>query len=398
MPLFRRNRIAQAHEFTQIDKPFFTSQVPCTYIQIMGVGSDTKSFSSTWKSEDKKIDVVSSPYRSNGVLSNVVDVVKDMKTVKNAASKGYAPKFPVSASGMFSFDYSNSTFRHRALYQIVRSQLQKPDTKPVVIIAISHGSIIAHATILRLMMDLSITRDQLNKLKVVTLGSPQYIPPDLLSRPQQGGTLPPLPGRQPHQRQPQHVNAIVDNIPRILNIYNVEDHIVFKSFIVKHFLMRLRVPDATLLESVKRTISSSLGFQTSPLSHVFLKDCGLIFTQFNTPMKQIIATAYSMPIKDADYLCHSASDNLNVIVDHIERNTQIYGLTLSEFLFVNYAPIERTRDEVHVRVGGGSSREVTIMSTKKKYKVRLDADKRKYIMMNKQKTYLKDIRGKFRYL
>lgn len=103
-------------------------------------------------------------YNSIGVLADLRSFKKNTKAVAQGDPSA------VSRKG-----------RLFKIVNIIKSTLlsnQKPDI--VYLYGCSHGSVLIHAAVLALMMDLDISHTHLAKLRILTLGSPQYIPARLL--------------------------------------------------------------------------------------------------------------------------------------------------------------------------------------------------------------------------
>jgi len=391
MPLFGKGKIEQSVNFQELNKSLYTADKSYRFITIAGVTSSPSSTAKTWSRETiegEKITVIKSPYKSKSVISNVLDLFSDMKRFKRfKTAVAKPPAIPTS---------SESKFRHDALYSIVKNAVLKNDDTPIIILAISHGSVIAHATLLRLMTDLQITREHMNKISVITLGSPQYIPPGLL---------------MPIVTAPVTNQSLPQTIPRVINTYNIHDNFIFEAWYAVLLPYR-RVPSKNLL----RIATNKLGELVQPTlesTNVYIKSVfdplsGFVFTDFSDLYKEALTKGKH----EVELYAHSDTvnfigvidDNVNILDPLPEKMRQVkpgYKYTLLDFIYKAHKEFYITTEKYNYEGTGGSKNQgcsITYLPTKKVYKVRQNSDKKKYIIMNKNKVYLKDIKGKFRYI
>lgn len=376
---FDRNKVAPKtpeKDFEPFASLWYTSDLPAIYIRIDGVGNTQikiKSHSTTVRG--KNITSIRSPYLSNGILSDFLDVKANTKQV----ASGKKPLFSV-------LNYRHSTVRKDTLFNQIKQSLTRiehtTDTppRPVIVIGLSHGSVVTHTVILRLKMDPDITTEQLGRLYVLTLGSPQYLPVDLLPAPGEG------------QR------------PKIINVYNMDDEIVnifhnrtiegnkttlgtmTRGLFAKAFITN-RVPPKSQWDNIKTSLIGQLTSFGNPLA----------VGAYDT-MKSI----YYIKFRDLSEPNHANWRSLCHIIDNAKIDIPAPNNTIGALLnFIFHPQIFLTRKEASTVIVGGMMHPVviTMLKDKKTYKVKEDRQtKQKYIMMNKVKTYLKDLKGKYRYV
>lgn len=413
-----KSRVDPFVDCHEVKSEIYTLENNTAYVYIGGVGSSADTITKKYN-VGTAVEVYHIPYASSSTLGNVGHANQDMKNTKKLAKLISVP---------FSDD-SHSYIRNYEMYRILKTLIQS-DKNKVVVFGISHGSVVIHAAILRLKMLPNVTFDQLQKLHVVTLGSPQSIPMCLLPMTQSlaGGVMPlrlqsspeineiinqvrshmsptsetptqvqAAATMRPTSAQVQAATMRPKQMPRILNIYNVEDTMIFKALRLVRWVSNVNFPNTKIYaHAFKRLNTAPLpGFITPPLEirNVYYPSIGLMFTKFppNHDIGQMAIhkdlTGISKKIFTIErlrcWLSHGCSDNFLPVMD-------------KDLVITVFAPYFQT--SAVEATGGGVRMRVLFTPTKKPYSVHKDSKKQKYIIMKKQRVYLKDIKGKYRYL
>jgi hypothetical protein len=337
MPFWLKPRVTPAPPTAFVFNSESSFDESLTFISIGGVGSSkaTKAKCCNWTyNNTTEMFNIRSPYFSEGPNKDFLAAIGDIW--KKAT-------------------YDDEKIRHRALYKIVKTCLKK---QQVVISAVSHGSVIVHAILLKLKID-GVSLENLKG--VITIGSPQYIP---------WGVLPP-----------------VKTLSRIVNLYNVDDVWLLNEFNkpLYKLIMPFKVPKlAEVREQAAALTQPQFVSGQTVKSSAFSQ--GLMFVKFtdnNTRFPNIRDPhAHKLWVGTE---CHTSHRNMEAVLPaeiagkmHTKGTCQICA--------------------EHGMTGGSASMKIRYMPTKKHYSIRIDKQKRKYItMMNKQRVYLSDIRGKYRY-
>jgi hypothetical protein len=119
------------------------------------------------------------PYNSRNTVFDVLDARSDA-----AGLKAYSQKCDLS-TGMNVEDLASTTTRAK-IVQIkkrILHYIQDESIENIVLVCVSHGSLIIHYTLLQLasILGVNIKQGILNKLKVITIGSPRTLPKQLFS-------------------------------------------------------------------------------------------------------------------------------------------------------------------------------------------------------------------------
>lgn len=348
MPFFIRVKPDPPKEF--VFKSDSTFSEPHTFVSIGGVASSRakKGKCFNWTYNDQKMLNIRSPYFSKGPNTDFLAAIGDIWHKAN---------------------YDDEKPRHRALYNIVTTCLEMG--KNVILSAVSHGSVIVHAILLKLKID-GVRLDNLKA--VITIGSPQYIP---------WGVLPVIPNRSGSGKL----------VSRIVNLYNVDDIWLNNEFNNRLFklFMPLKVPKLKIVRNMDEALTTKFtGFNGNEVVHGDFKD-GLVFVKFD--YETDFGHRSYQEASDKQYVfglaCHTSHRNMEAVLPaSITQHIHYVGESKD-------CPPEITR-----LFGGGATNKkqsIVYLPTKKHYSVRLDKQKRKYITMNKQKVYISDIRGKYRY-
>jgi hypothetical protein len=200
-------------------------------------------------------------------------------------------------------------------------------------------------------------------------------------------------------------------IPRVINTYNIHDNFIFKAWYAVLLPYR-RVPSKNLLKLATKKLNDlvqpTLDSTNVYIKSVFDPQSGFVFTDFSDLYKD----ALKQGKHEVELYAHCDTVNFigviddNVgILDPLPEKMQLvtpgYGYTLLDFIYKAHKEFYITTEKYkYVRTGGSKNQgcSITYLPTKKVYKVRQNSDKKKYIIMNKNKVYLKDIKGKFRYI
>ena len=205
--------------------------------------------------------------------------------------------------------------------------------------------------------------------------------------------------------------APVNTIPRVINIYNIDDLFVFQAW-YSVLLPHRRVPSTKLLTLAQNELAAPRFEPNENIKSVFVPQLGFVFTKFSDSFKKILGKDIQNETDKTQRVqlhAHCNIVNFTGVIDDKENIlTQLpdkmllssLPYTLLDFIYkVNeYYYITKQK---YTYEGGGSKNQgcsITYLPTKKVYKVRQNSDKKKYIIMNKNKVYLKDIKGKFRYI
>lgn len=130
------------------------------YIMIMGFGNKTKSYSKYNVKEENIIELVE--YNTEGNIKNVKALFSDIKKLKLNKELIEKPRLT-------------------NLYELLKFYLEHT-TLNIVVFGFSHGSLIVHGAILKLKMIVGNEsfNERLNNITIVTIGSPRYLPKELL--------------------------------------------------------------------------------------------------------------------------------------------------------------------------------------------------------------------------
>lgn len=278
--------------------------------------------------------------------------------------------------------------------------------KNIVLVGISHGSLIINAAILRLQIELD-KHDIFDKIKFYTIGSPRYPNPWLLRKYEQ--ILNTLDIKS-------HLNSY-----KLLNFYDQGDAMLYKNKgILKIFKGRNPFIKNTNGNKVSPNPSTTTNKENKP--YTFNPNTRIIFNKFDLSKITPVAT-YGENLNHINtYMMYPLYvPNIDVSdYDKIKYDTRpLLGLFSADMEFCKTYGENKLYDitqykdnslkEVSVcpsstKSGGGnkkSSRKIQISKTGKTFTVRTDKDTRKkYIVEGKDKTrvYLGDLKGKYKYV
>ena len=169
---------------------FKYDKLSVAYVYIGGVGSGYLHHINKICAGNQFFEYV--PYGTQGIPKDVIQARRDLKSIAKSPS---ISTITASARERLTF-----------LVDAIKKYLTNPTIKYVVTIGVSHGSILLHAAVLKLKMNLNLEKSHLDKLCVYTQGSPRYLPLEL---------LPPLP--TPTDQKP---------FARVMNFYHVNDQLI----------------------------------------------------------------------------------------------------------------------------------------------------------------------------
>jgi len=280
--------------------------------------------------------------------------------------------------------------------------------KNIVLVGISHGSLIINAAILRLQIELEPDkRNILNKIKFYTIGSPRYPNPWLLSKSEQ--ILNTLDIKS-------HLNSY-----KLLNFYDQGDAMLAKNKGILKILKGRNPFIKNTGNKVSPNPSTTTNIENKP--YTFNPNTRIIFNKFDLSQITPVAT-YEDNLNHVNTYMMYPLYVPNIYVtnydNEIKYNTRpLLGLFSADMEFCKTYGANQLYDifqyqdnslkEVSVctalpQKGGGnkkSSRKIQISKTGKTFTVRIDKDTRKkYIVEGKNKTrvYLGDLKGKYKYV
>lgn len=320
--------------------------------------------------------------RIEGMGTNTPNTCKNVKNVHfvnvSYASRGISKDALSLRSNSMSLRSGSSDIAHgsqRRLYDLIKKikeYLLNNDMEKVIVIGVSHGSLIVHAAFLKLQMDTTLTTDELNKIHIYTVGSPRYLPKGLL----------------PEQK--------------LLNFYHVKDKMIRLVNMLP--FGGCKVPDLKQAES--KFISTGKEDNLKG-EHIYDKENAIIYVN----KCNFIPDGKQNPVYENYYSSHLVSQ-VNPTFDFSLFHAYLFILyplmdfslryVINELTFFDetYNPYKlvdcnETQPGTTEGEGGGSNKQ-HLKYQNKLYKIRKDKVG-KYITIKKVKTYLKEIRGKYRY-
>ena len=336
-------------------------------IRIEGMGTNTPYCSKTMKTKDN-VHFVNVSYASRGFTT-------DLRHLKRHVIKLGSGTFTMSDEGR------RSQEKIYKLINTIKKHLIDGSIQTVIVVGISHGSLLVHAALLKLQMDMDLDA-VLVKLHIYTIGSPRYLPKGLLAEDQ------------------------------LLNFYHVRDKMIrlvkllpFGGFQVPDLkgmeeqMTSLGLRSTTLTNTALHS-STPYSSQDDPKYHLYDAGKAIVYVNRDNFIPDALSSVsikyperYYFPnfeknvggVFDFD-LFHGTPFILYPIMDF----STMY--TLSEFpehTLLDLAPCNEKQ-------GGGGSKSHDIKYQNKVYKIRKDKVG-KYIVVKKTKTYLSEIRGKYRY-
>jgi len=203
---------------------------PVVYIVILGIGSNTKSYSKFNREEKSIIELVE--YGTEGNIKDVKALFSDVKQLK----KG---------------NELVEKQRLTNLFELLKFYLLSTNLN-INVIGFSHGSLIIHGAILKLKMiidDKLEKRLNSNSITIITVGSPRYLPKELLRE------------------------------NKIYNLYNIED---FLKNIKWFFKPYFKIPTFPNTDDIRFKFNIGIGIKQNKNAeiHSFIDDENFIFVKF----------------------------------------------------------------------------------------------------------------------
>lgn len=329
-------------------------------------------------------------YSSNGIIADL----KNLKLTANALTEG-----KTGPSDLFSRE---RIFR---LKTTIKDFLK--DGKNVTAIGVSHGSLILHGAILKLQMDMDVNQSMLNHLNVLTVGSPRYLPKDLL-----------LPIKQTSQSSPAPAPI---QIEKVLNFYHKRDSYIRKLHILASKPgSSFRVPDLSKVklkpemktEQVTKEFKSVqvTVFDTAKHNESYIYDAnnGIVIVckdNYRNPEEPFTEKS------DEYFVPHTFEEDLVMKFIPFFRNACLYHATcynlypIMDYPLMFHATNPKIKNNTDYyfkyceqqQNGGGTNIYIKYMD--KRCRVYLENNtKMKYIKKQGNKVYLKDVKGKYRYI
>lgn len=144
---------------------------------------------------------------------------------------------------------------YRTYCSDIKKENEKINKKKIVVIGVSHGSLLVHAALIKLSYQLTSEEKQkyAKHLHIWTIGSPQYIPKDLLVN--LGFSAPPD--------------------QQILNFYHVYDPYLPILSSIK-WLMKIRIPDVKYLTTISGITNNWEVSHMPPKEYIYYTHSGLV--------------------------------------------------------------------------------------------------------------------------
>lgn len=335
-----------------------STDVVDVFIQCEGVGTNTQEI--CFEKDRKRFIVFN--YNSYGVVHDIFTLMRDIR----------------QNDGII----AGRKKRLNDLVALIKSQVIQPNVGKVALVGISHGSLLMHAAIVRLKCDIMLKRKQLEKLYFYTIGSPKYPQPFLLHAFEE------------------------DTEKKLVNFYHQKDEKVQQvKFLPGSRARHFQSPGVSLVDHCEITN------QTSSSKCVFKLDIArrlLVHTQIHELFHNNEDVNTSIWYHCNTYLLYPLFKHVDVAYN-LDKDSEKYRLTHCYPLFnasiydkhsprvKNYLGPKCTPEPVITQQGGTKKTSKYILYNKRKYKVRKDKDtRREYIVCQKQKTFLKDIKNKYK--
>lgn len=344
-------------------------------IRIEGMGTNTLSIcKQKKKSEKENVFFENVSYASRGITTDAKHLLR------------HSSSFTENG-----FDYSKEGRRsQRRLFELIKTiknRLVDTTIETVIVIGISHGSLLGHAAFLKLQMDMEVTRDHLNKLHVYTIGSPRYLPKGLLADTKL------LNFYHVKDKMIRLVNMLPFGGCKVPNLKKAEENME-KAF----------GPSSTTLPADEHQFQA-YDKETDPKHHLYDKDNAIVYVNRSNFIPDVLRSEihinhpsrYYIPTFEKDAsgffnfgLFHATHFILYPIMDY---TTMWYLDAFPENNIPGFTPCSSVVATAGI---GGANKKQHIKFQHKVYKIRKDKVG-KYITIKKVKTYLKEIRGKYRY-
>lgn len=177
-------------KFSDSSRVELTNVKNTAFVMIEGLGTNSADQCKMFTDTQKNVYFHTVPYGTYGLLKDTVALRENARKIKTRGSSR------MSHARIF------------VLQKVVKKYLLLENIEKVYVVAISHGSLIAHSVVLKLQMDIDLSIDQIKKLHVYTIGSPRYLPANLLGGDEMSTT---------------RVQRNEGSFPRLLNFYHVKD-------------------------------------------------------------------------------------------------------------------------------------------------------------------------------
>lgn len=350
---------------------------PRVYIHIEGMGTNDPSLCRSYTSSNKDVSIFE--YISYGSKSIFLDLASAIENIRRVAHE-----IPPSNKMLLGRKRLHE-LENRLVYYLTKTK----DIN-IVVVGISHGSIIVHSAILKLKMHLDSTiQDNLNKrVTIVTLGSPRYLPVKLLSS------------------------------GKIYNFYNIEDPLVFKLSSLPY----VKVPsldsiniDKDINPAIEKSTNAPENYNKDELpKYYYNKNKGIVLVRNIEAFVDVYYPEFNYGKKPEDTFkeysdiakYHCCPFNFIPLMD-----VSIVAMLMSYFrdkdedkalkakgsyiTDCNNPPLPLPKP---LPEGGAKSTKTHILYRPNKRQYKVKDSHGKYITIQKQKAYLKDIRGKFIYI
>jgi hypothetical protein len=315
------------------------------FVIIFGVGSKGRDL--CIKVETNYYEEVS--YNSQGGLRDVFEAQQNAKDL--------------AKSGNIHIIKQHTRERMKKLTESIKKYLIHPDIRKVVVIGCSHGSLLVHGAFLRVQMDMQVTYDLIaTKLYIFTIGSPRYLPADL---------IPSIAGSP---------------LPKLLNVYYNEDPTVNALNYIPKFIFDKRIP-----KNLDRPR--------------YDKDTAIYIVNETNAMVCLAHTNASEKVKvteaDTAYFKHSSP---YILCSLFQNDRHPFHLHYMQHLYntgTDFSPqckMSTVKYVARTQEGGSKKLTVKLTDTGRLYRVYFNKQQRKYIRRKGEHVMLSSIKGKYRYV
>lgn len=367
----RKNKVLP-NNFTKsqhtLEQLKFNNLEKTAIIMIEGVGGDIQDFC---KKKDNNVYYELISYSSKGLIKDISQLGKDAQALNN---HGYIP------------DKYYSNIKIFKLQNCIKKYIEKTDVNTVIVVGISHGSLLVHSAFLKLQMDMDITTSQIRKIKIFTIGSPRYLPKGLIPEGEGEGK------------------------DTLLNFYHVHDPFPGLLKKISGEDGRFKVPDLSKLPNdfknrgIEEIDNTTKDYEKE--EYIYDKDNALVYvnrrtflirpSNANTFEKTFIPVNYKeissfLKVIEKANFYHGSPFILYPVMD-IETRYQLNNITKLKLLTVSGPNFISCTEQT----GGSITKQNKLTYNKKAYTVYKDKTG-KYIRSKNQKVYLKTIKGQYRY-
>jgi hypothetical protein len=336
-----------------------------TFITCYGIGSSGEDSVAT---DDERFQFEEFDYSSQGIIKDIFHLIKDARALSND-------------------EFLKTSREPRTKELCVKIKAALTAGRYVILIGISHGSLIMYNACLRLMCDIQINHEHMKKLRLYTIGSPQY-PITRFFRPYEN-----------------------NGIYNLINFYHHADKMLSAINNPLSWVLKFKIPK----EIGKRISSNDVNPTICPEnSHQLLFDKkNRVVTNFYDLRETIASVSSKETAKISNEVYHVSPINLYpLIAPCLDKTAAInigYQFFLKTLHFISHyaKPVSGEKSfkilyEQYKKQnanGGAIKERISLISSKQtSYVVRKDAQNKKYIFISKQRVYLSDIRGKYRYI